>query len=460
MSTLWTTAELVAATGGTLEADVRVSGISIDTRTLAPGDLFIALVGDTSDGHAHIATALDKGAAAVMVHDTRGRDDPRLLVVPDTMRGLQALGQAARARFDGKMIAVTGSVGKTTTKDMLRLALCAFGPTHAAVASYNNHWGVPLTLARLPRDAAFCVSEIGMNHRGEIAPLAAMARPDVAVITTIGGSHIGPMGSIDAIALEKSDLLAALPKGGIALVPVDAEGQAHFKQAVTRSGAALQRVGMGDTDAEWRIGHLACTADGSQFTLIHGDTSVAVALHAPGRHLARNAATALAAIGALGLDLPHAAEALASYRPGAGRGQTQPLRGGRAQLLDESYNASSLSVRAALDTLALMPAARHVAVLGDMLELGAFSEAEHTGLAPDVTRSADLLFCCGPAMRALFDAIPPEKRGAWATDAASLAPLVISNLKDGDLVLVKGSFGSRMRDVVAALKSSDAEAAR
>ncbi|MCQ9156053.1 UDP-N-acetylmuramoyl-tripeptide--D-alanyl-D-alanine ligase [Acidomonas methanolica] len=446
---LWTSAELRAATGGTLAAETGVTGVSIDTRTIQPGDLFIALAGDNSDGHAHLDTAFARGAAIAMAH--RDGDDPRLLLVADTMRGLQDLGRAGRARFGGTAIGVTGSVGKTTTKDMLKLALASYGPAHASVASYNNHWGVPLTLARLPRDAAFCIAEIGMNHPGEIAPLAALAAPHHAVISSIGTSHLGHMGSIHAIALEKSALIAALPPGGVAFVPDDAPGQDCFEAAAAQSGASLRRVGAGRS-ADFRLIDLTCSAEGSRFTLAGHE----VTLEAPGRHLARNAAAALAVILSLGLDPAPAIASLRGYRPGAGRGLTEPLPSGAA-LMDESYNASSLSMRAAFDTLALLPATRRIAVLGDMLELGPFAEAEHAGLAPDAARAADLVFCCGPAMNALFTALPPEKRGAWAPDAASLAPLLKPFLTNGDLVLIKGSNGSRMRDIVAALKTPEPE---
>lgn len=453
MTTLWTTQSLCEATGGTLAAPVAITGISIDTRTLEPGDLFIALVGENSDGHDHIATALAKGAAAVMVHDSLGIQDDRLLHVTDTMAGLQALGRAGRARFRGKVLAVTGSVGKTTTKDMLKLALSSLGPTHASVASYNNHWGVPLTLARLPENAAFCVSEIGMNHRGEIAPLAAMVEPHLAVITSIGSSHLGHMGSLDAIAEEKSDLIAALPANATAVVPSDGPGQKQFEAAARRSGACLLHVGP-DNSATFRITDITCTESGSRFTL----RGQIVTLDAPGRHLVRNAATALAAIAAFGYGIAAPAAALALYRPGSGRGQAMPILDGKARLLDESYNASTLSIRAALQTLALMPAQRRIAVLGDIRELGDFATAEHVSLAPDVIRDADRVYCCGPHMRALFDALPAGKRGAWAPDAASLAPLIYSDLKAGDLVLVKGSLGSRMRDVVSILTSQEVAA--
>lgn len=453
MTGLWTSFELRKATHGRLEADIVATGISIDTRSLEKGDLFIALVGENSDGHAHIATALEKGAACVMVHADSVGNDPRLLHVADTMAGLQALGHAARARFTGKMVGVTGSVGKTTTKNMLHCALSALGPTHAAIASYNNHWGVPLTLARMPRNTAFCVAEIGMNHPGEIAPLAAMVCPDVAVITTIGSSHLGYMGSIEAIAEEKAELIAALPAGGVAVVPDDTGMEAIFEKAAARSGARLSRVGL-TARADHALTKPITDPEGSSFSFDERN----VTLTAPGAHLARNAALALAALDALDLPLDAAIEALTRWRPGAGRGQIQPILGGTASLLDESYNASVLSIRAALETLSLVPGKRRIAVLGDIRELGEFAEREHLSLVPDLMAYADLIFCCCPEMRHVFDALAEEKRGVWQADAASLAPIVQSNLKAGDVVLVKGSLGSRMRDIVTPLLAGGEQA--
>ena len=452
MSVLWTSEELRDATNGRLEADVSVTGISIDTRTLKSGDLFIALKGDASDGHAHITQALDAGAACVMVHDTRGLTDPRLLIVADTMAGLEALGRFARARFDGKVVAITGSVGKTTTKDMLRTALSALGPTHAAIASYNNHWGVPLTLARLPRDARFCVSEIGMNHVGEIAPLAAQVRPDVGIITTIGTAHLGHMGSVEEIAREKSQLFSALAPHGTAIAPDDAVGQDLF-QAALPDHTSLWLSGF-SAAAQVRLENLVCTAEGSTFTLIVPNApSVSVRLTAPGRHLARNAALALGAVAALGENVPDAAKALTGFVPGAGRGQIRTVLNG-VQLLDESYNASTTSIRSALETLSLLPAKRRVVALGDIRELGEFAEAEHRSLADAVIAADALAFCCGTHMHALYEALPETVRGGYAPDASSLAPLLCDALRPGDLLLVKGSLGSRMRDVIAALDNA------
>lgn len=454
MTALWTRTELEAATGGHFlgECPANVTGVSIDTRTIAEGDLFIALKGDNSDGHTHIATALAKGAAAVLVHNAAGQTDPRLLVVQDTLVGMQALARAARARFTGQVVAITGSVGKTTIKDMLRVALSALGTTHAAEASYNNHWGAPLTLARLPRNAAFCISEVGMNHPGEILPLARMVQPHVAVITTISSAHLGHMGSLDAIAQEKATLLSALLPGGTAIVPDDAPGQAFFENAAHNVQATLWRSGV-NTSSYAHLDCLHTQGEGSTFTAHIGKASVAVRLNAPGAHLARNALSALAAVAALGADLPRAALALAAFRPGKGRGALSQIANGTITLLDESYNASAASIRATLDVLHLVPAQRHIAVLGDMRELGEFSIPEHTALAPTAAACADLVYCCGPHMKFLFDALPLSRRGAWAEDSATLAPLVSAALRKGDAVLVKGSLGSRMRTIIDALNN-------
>lgn len=448
-SPLWTSDELRHATGGTLTAELTVTGISIDTRTLQKGDLFIALKGDRSDGHAHIETALNAGAACVMVHDRMGSTDPRLLVVQDTLNGMVALGKAARARFDGKVIAITGSVGKTTTKEMLRTALSAIGKTHAAVASFNNHWGVPLTLARLPRDAAFCISEIGMNHEGEIRPLADQVRPHVAIVTTVGSSHLGNMGSIAAIAREKASLFGALLPGGIAIIPDDCPGQDVLRNAVPED-RQLWRSGV-SRHADIKLENLSCKASGSTFLLETPQAApLSVQLTAPGRHMARNAAIALGAVIAMHHDGTVAAQALTDFVPGEGRGARRTILQG-VTLLDESYNASSTSMRATLETLSLLPAKRHIVALGDILELGIFAEDEHRTLAEAVIAAKAVAFCCGPHMRALYDALPPELQGNYALDSRQLAPLLRAYLKPGDFLLVKGSNGSRMRDLVTFL---------
>ncbi len=456
MTALWTGAALEAATGGRFggRAPAAIAGVSIDSRTVAAGELFVALATDTGDGHDHVAGALARGAAAALVHDTGRlpealRPDPRLLRVADSFAALHALGRAGRARFRGRVAAVTGSVGKTTTKEMLRTALSATGPTHAASASHNNHWGVPLTLARLPEEARFCVCEVGMNHPGEIAPLAALARPHVAVVTNVAGAHLGPMGGLEAIAREKAAIFGALEPGGTAIFPADAPHAARLADAA--AAARIVRLGAGG-DA-W-LDRLELGPGGSSAVAVLGGDRVTLRLRAAGAHMAANALACLAAAQALDANLEAAAAALAGFVPGDGRGALRPLSlpgGGSAALLDESYNASGSSVRAALSVLALLPARRRVAVLGDMLELGAFARAEHEGLDGDVRAASDLVFCAGEMMGHLFERLPAAIRGGRAGDARGLAPMVAAALRDGDLVLVKGSHGSRMGDVVSAL---------
>ena len=448
MTALFTADELAHATGGVMTTPFHAQGVSIDTRTLAPGDLFVALKTASGDGQAHVAEALHRGAAGAVVHSQDGLpDDAPLLVVGDTLAALTALGAAARERFEGAVVAVTGSVGKTTTKEMLRTMLAACGPTHAAHASYNNHWGVPLTLARMPADFAYAVIEIGMNHPGEIAPLAKLAAPDVAVITAVESSHIGHLGSLDAIADEKASVMQGILQGGTAVLPID---NARFARLQAQVPGAIHTSPFGAAD----LLHVAATAEGSDVRAVIGATEVQFHLNAPGRHMVMNALAALHAADALGADVARCAEALAGFSPVTGRGARRPLLAGEATLLDESYNASAASVRAALAVLRLQPARRRVAVLGDMLELGNFSESEHASLAPDVNDSADLLYACGPGMKFLYDAVQPGKRGAHAANSAALAPIVASNLRAGDAVLVKGSLGSRMKVIVDTLEQA------
>jgi UDP-N-acetylmuramoyl-tripeptide--D-alanyl-D-alanine ligase len=452
---LWTAAELVEATGGTLSRKFDVDGLSIDTRTLEAGDLFVALLGDGRDGHAFVANALAKGAAGAMVHSARRGSALQgpVLQVDDTLAGLTRLGGFGRWRFGGRLVAVTGSVGKTTTKEMLRGALAAFGPVHAAVASYNNHWGVPLTLARMPADAAFGVIEIGMNHAGEIAPLARLARPHVAVITTVAKAHVGHLGSIEAIADEKAAIMAGLEPGGIAVLPADSEQLGRLRAA---AGGALVMTFGTDRAADVRLVHLEADADGS---LIHVEIlgrTASLRLNAPGQHMAMNALATLAVVAALGLEPTQAIDALEAFEPLTGRGARREIavRCGTALLLDESYNGNGASMRAALDVLRLQPARRRIAVLGDMLELGDEGPAEHAALADSVVESVDCLFTCGPLMRGLFDAVPESVRGFHTVNSAALAPVVAKALRRGDVVLVKGSLGSGMKRVIEAVEAA------
>ncbi|MEO3472655.1 UDP-N-acetylmuramoyl-tripeptide--D-alanyl-D-alanine ligase [Roseomonas sp. CAU 1739] len=453
MTALWSTDELRAATGGSLDAEVAVTGVSIDTRTIAAGDLFVALR-DARDGHDFVADALARGAAAALVdRDPPGAAaDAPLLRVADTLAGLTALGAAARERSDAVFVGVTGSVGKTTTKEMLRVALAAFGTTHAAAASYNNHWGVPLTLARLPRDAAFAVIEMGMNNRGEIAPLARLARPRIGVITNLGSAHVGRLGSEEAIAEEKGDIIAGIAPGGALVLPADSRFAARLAARAREAGLDVLTHGEAP-GADARLLSYDGADDGGRAEILLGGERIGVTLAAPGRHVALNACAVLGAVAALGLSPRIAASALPAFGASAGRGRRTRIAvaGGDALLIDDSYNASPPSIRAGLAVLGAQAAGRRIAALGDMRELGEDGAAIHASLAPDAAATCDLVFCCGDLMGHLYRALPNVKRGAHCADSSALAPVLKAALRPGDAVLVKGSLGSRMAVVVAAL---------
>jgi UDP-N-acetylmuramoyl-tripeptide--D-alanyl-D-alanine ligase len=457
MMPLWTSAELRAATGGTLSAENNVTGVSIDSRSIAPGDIFIALR-DQRDGHEFVADAVMRGAALAMVdHPPPGAvDAARLLCVSDTLAGLTALGAAGRTRALARVVGVTGSVGKTTTKEMLRVALSAFGTTHASAASHNNHWGVPLTLARLPRDAAFAVIEMGMNNRGEIAPLSRLSRPDVGIITSIGTAHIGMLGSQTAIAAEKGDLIVGIAPGGTAILPADS---AFLPELMSRArGAGLHVATHGEaTGADARLVTYQASPEGGVAEITLFGQSLTLHLAAPGRHVALNACAVLAAVKVLGLAPDIAVRALGDFTAGAGRGALRRITvaDGEALLIDDSYNASVASVRAGLAVLAAQPARRRILAFGDMLELGAEGPAQHAALAQDAQKTCDLVFCCGPLSAHLFEALPATQRGGHFPDSTSLAPALRGALKPGDAVLVKGSLGSRMGVIIKALTAGE-----
>jgi UDP-N-acetylmuramoyl-tripeptide--D-alanyl-D-alanine ligase len=453
---LWTGEALRAATGGSLRVDAAVTGVSIDSRSVGPGELFVALR-DVRDGHDFVADALGRGAAAAMVdRDPQGLGaGAPLLRVGDTLAGLAALGGAGRARTAARVVAVTGSVGKTGTKEMLRLLLSGAGATHAAVASYNNHWGVPLTLARMPTESAFAVIEIGMNNPGEIAPLTRLTRPHVAMVTNVGAAHIGHLGSLEAIAQEKGSIALGLEPGGVAVLPAD-DAMLPLLRAAVPAGHPIMTFGPG---GEVEALDIRADAEGSSVAASIGGRRVAFRLGAPGAHLVRNAIGALAAVQALGCDAAALAPRLAEYRVMPGRGALERILtadGGAATLLDEAFNGQPPSVRAALAVLRMLPARRRVAVLGQMGELGDFSVAEHRGLAPQVREAADAVFLCGRDMPHLAAALPPGLVLAVTETSAELAPLVAAALRDGDAVLVKGSKATLMGKVLSALRGHSA----
>ncbi len=438
-----------------------VTGVSIDTRTLQTGDLFFAIKGDTQDGHDHVATAFDKGAAAAVVDEAHADafgGSPCLFIVNDVLHALEGLGQAARARSDARIVAVTGSVGKTTTKDALRLVLSEAGPTHGSAASYNNHWGVPLTLARLPAGSRYGVFEIGMNHAGEITPLVAMVRPHVAIVTTVAPVHLEYFAGVDEIADAKAEIFSGIVEGGAAIIHRDIETFDRLKAAAEASPAAhVLSFGEQET-ADAHAERIDLFADGSLVSARILGKRIDFRVGAPGKHLVINALAVLLAAGACGIDLNAAARTLFRLTAGPGRGAKTILQApdGDFTLIDESYNANPTSVRAALALLGSTPpgrGGRRIAVLGDMLELGPDAAAMHASLSEDVLRNGvDLLFAAGTLSHDLFTAVPAKAQGLWGPTAVSIEDPLAETIRAGDVVMVKGSNGSRMGPLVAALK--------
>jgi UDP-N-acetylmuramoyl-tripeptide--D-alanyl-D-alanine ligase len=460
---LWTSTAMVdamqAAINGSLPGGI--SGISIDSRTIAPGDAYFAIKGDLHDGHDFVAAALNAGAGlAVVERAQRGRfpADAPLVVVEDVLAGLVDLARAARARLGGQVIAVTGSVGKTSTKEALHRVLSAQGPTHASVASFNNHWGVPLSLARCPASVRFAIFEIGMNHSGEIEPLVKLVRPHFAIITTVEPVHLEFFAGIEAIADAKAEIFKGLEPGGVAILNRDNSQFARLRKGAEANGVSRIVSFGADESADARLLDVAlhphCSAVHARI-LGH---DVTYKLGIPGRHMAMNSLAVLAGASLMGADLAVAALTLSQVRPAAGRGVRHVLEvgSGEATLIDESYNANPASMAAALNVLGAADVGvqgRRIAVLGDMLELGPQGADLHRGLFEAVKNNGiDLVFCCGPLMRNLWDALSSGKRGGYAESAAALESQVLSAIRAGDAIMVKGSLGSRMKPIVSALE--------
>ena len=466
MSALWSRDDAVRATGARAQGpDWRAHGVSIDTRTLEAGDLFVALK-DVRDGHEFVGAALEKGAAAALVsHVPEGVSaDAPLLIVDDVLAALERLGAAARARTDAKVIAITGSVGKTSTKEMLRQVLGSQGRTHAAEASYNNHWGVPLTLARMPAETEFAVIEIGMNHPGEIAPLSKLARPHVAIVTTVAAAHLEAFENIEGIAREKASIFEGLEPGGTAIYNGDLP-----TSGILEAAAGAQHFGFGETKPTHLISfsELHQNEHGSVIKgQFHGEPFL-LKIGAPGRHFAMNALAVMAAARVAGADWDIAACDLATWRPPAGRGTRETVvldevDGMTIELIDDAFNANPASMAASFDVFVTIPVTdgvgriaqgRRIAILGDMLELGPeemrlHAEIADLGAMAEVTR----VHCVGPRMRALYEALPEEKRGRWSATAEDLAGEVHHLVDAGDVVLVKGSKGSKVSLVVDVLR--------
>ncbi|MGH6791276.1 MAG: UDP-N-acetylmuramoylalanyl-D-glutamyl-2,6-diaminopimelate--D-alanyl-D-alanine ligase [Methyloceanibacter sp.] len=457
---LWTIGEIVAATGGKSlgAADTPVTGFSIDSRNLTAGDGFVAIRGPNRDGHAFVAAALEQGAACAIVDTFPLGDEERLVRVGDTLAALNDLGRAARARASNTVvIAVTGSAGKTGTKEALKLALDPSGSVHASAKSFNNHWGVPLSLANMPRDTRFGVFEAGMNHAGEIHALTQLIRPAIAIVTTIAPVHLGFFRSIEEIADAKAEIFDGLEPGGTAILNRDNPHYERLAQRARDRGAKIVSFGEAK-EADARAVSVDLGPDGSQVGAdIMGET-VSYRLGAPGRHVVQNSLAVLAAAKLVGADLKLAAQALANLHAQAGRGARTVIaaKDGAVALIDESYNANPASMRAALATLGLTPRTefnRRVAVLGDMLELGPEGAKLHESLAECIDGAGvDVVFACGELMGSLYQALPAGRRGAYAKTAEELAPMLMEAVGPGDVIMVKGSLGSRMAPLVEALK--------
>jgi UDP-N-acetylmuramoyl-tripeptide--D-alanyl-D-alanine ligase len=450
---LWTSEEILQAAGGRGSgASFVATGVSIDTRTLEPGDLFVALAGER-DGHEFVAQAQARGCAGVLVsRPTEGS----AIQVEDTLAALERLGVAARERaIHARRGAVTGSVGKTSLTQAIAGGLALAGPSHNSVKSYNNHIGVPLTLARMPRGTERAVFEVGMNHAGEITPLTRMIAPHAVAITNVGIAHIENFADGErGIARAKAEIFEGLADGGIAVLNADDRWFETVKADAERAGARIRTFGSAET-ADARLLSFEAGQGATVRATLDG-RELRFPLRQTGAHWGVMSLAALLMMGALNVPLEKGLEALEAFAPLEGRGASRAVRlttGGEFTLVDESYNANPISVTSALQTLGARPAkGRRIVALTDMLELGAESPNLHARLAePIEAAGVDLVFAAGPLMKSLFDALPPTRRGGYADDAAGLAPRLARAIEPGDVVMVKGSRDSHAKALVEAL---------
>lgn len=459
---LWTSNEAAIATYGIAQGQWTATGLELDSRAISPGDLFVALKVER-DGHAFVRAALAAGASAAIVSDPScAQTGAPLLIVPDTMVALENLGTAGRRRnVIATRVAITGSVGKTTVKEMTAAALGASARTHRSVKSYNNHWGVPLTLARMPPDARFGVFEVGMNHGGEIARLSPQIRPHVAAITMVAPVHIEHFSDETGIADAKAEIFLGLDAGGTALIPGDNPHIIRLTaRARDRDGVKIVTFGHGQ-DCDARIVSIDERTDGRMVVADILGHQISWRIVEPGSHWVSNGLCALTLAYLAGGDLRAAAEALSQFGAIDGRGVTKPIAlktGGFFTLVDEAYNANPASMAEAIKTLSTRAGTRRIAVLGDMLELGARESEYHAAIASDLEAAGtDLVFCSGPRMKHLWDRLPGGRKGAYAATAFELASDVVGAVQAGDVIMVKGSNGSKMAEIVRALNALSGE---
>jgi UDP-N-acetylmuramoyl-tripeptide--D-alanyl-D-alanine ligase len=463
MSLLWTSEALVAAMDGRPVGRMPegITGISIDTRTLQPGEAFFAIKGEKFDGHDFATGAMAAGAALLVVSEARlpslGRLAIPMIVVPDVLKALEKAGAAARARSRARIVAITGSAGKTTTKEAMRHALSAVGKVHASDKSFNNHWGVPLTLARMPEDCDYAIFEIGMNHPGEIRPLVKLVRPHIAIVTLIAAAHLGHFKSLDEIARAKAEIFEGVEPDGHALINRDDTRWKLLEKAAKAAGVA-HVWGFGEhSRAQFKLLKYKQQPDSSTVTAKIAGQEICAKIGAPGRHMVQNALAVLGAAQLAGADLAKVALALADVRAERGRGRRHVLRhpDGPFTLIDESYNANPASMKAAIELLDATPVGeggRRIAVLGDMLELGSHAAKLHAALAETIAgTNTDMVFLAGPEMKALAESLPVDFHAEYRPDVAELQALVLKAVRPGDAVMVKSSNGIGFARIVDSL---------
>lgn len=452
MRSLWDRQKLLSAMNG-LEIGClpeAFSGVSIDSRTLIKGDVFFCIKGDHLDGHDFAEHAYAQGAGALVVAQNRLTEmknfDAPLIVVPNVLEALEKLAQAARKRSKAKIIAVTGSVGKTTTKDILQQALATGGKVHANLASLNNCWGVPLTLARMPEDSDYGVFEIGMNHKDEIRPLVKLVHPHVVLITHVAAGHMGFFKNLEEIADAKSEIFEGLCDNGVAILNADSDFFSYLVQKAKQCNVKTI-LSFGESDyADYQAKDIRLFADYSCMTVRTSDQDMMIKIGAPGRHIVQNSLGVFAVCDVVGTDLAHVTRALNHFSPQKGRGIRYRLSspsGDEFHLIDESYNANPASMRAALELLAAGPigvGGRRIAVLGDMLELGVYSEKLHRDLEKPIRISGvDLVFLFGEEMKFLAADLSAHVKVHYAKNVEGILPLVCAEISNGDLVMIKSS---------------------